>query len=154
MNPAQLLGSLKKDFFDLLLGRRGINVDAIVNPEKYAVCLSIDNVVADAKVTADGVENYEQKIANKEQLRPIIVVKHPSKERYAVLDGHHRYYAVKNSSKKEISAAVIGDYSRVMYYLTKNGYFQPSSQLTKNLRSPILQVHNNIKEFLENFAKQ
>jgi hypothetical protein len=154
MNPTQLLASIKRDFFDLLLGRRGINVDALVNPEKYAICLPIDNVIADAKVTADGVESYEKKIANKEQLKPIIVVKHPNKERYAVLDGHHRYYAVKNSYKKEINAAVVGDYSRVIYYLTKNGYFQPSLQITKNLRSPILEVHNNIKDFLEDFAKQ
>ena len=154
MNALQLLKSLIKDFLNLVKGKRGVNVDALVNPEKYAVCLSIDKVVADSKVTAEGVERYKQKIANKEKIKPILVVKHPSKERYAVLDGHHRYYGVKSLDKKEIEVAVIGDYSRVMYYLTKNGYFQPSSEITKNVRTPVLELHNNIQEFLEDFAKQ
>ncbi len=150
MNAVELLKSLMKDLLNLVKGKKGVNVEALVNPEKYAVCLSIDKVVADSKVSTDGIERYKQKIANKEKIKPVLVVKHPSKERYAVLDGHHLYYAAKSLDKKEIEVAVIGDYSQVMYYLTKNGYFQPSSEI----RTPILELHKNIKEFLEDFARQ
>jgi hypothetical protein len=70
-----------------------INIDVFSNPEKYLVRLPIEKIVADTKVSPETIELYKQKIRNGEKIAPIIVVKHPKFEVYAVLDGHHRYYA-------------------------------------------------------------
>jgi len=69
-----------------------INIDVFQNPEKYLVWVPIKEVVADTKVTRDGVDRYKKKIKNGEKIAPLIVVKHPKFHKYAVLDGHHRYY--------------------------------------------------------------
>jgi hypothetical protein len=37
---------------------------------------------------------YQKRIQNGEKIGPLIVVKHPNFDLYAVLDGHHRYYAL------------------------------------------------------------
>jgi len=72
---------------------REINIDVFANPEKYLVRLPIEKIVADTKVDPEAIEMYKQKIQNGEKIAPIIVVKHSKFEVYAVLDGHHRYYA-------------------------------------------------------------
>lgn len=154
MSRMGLLVSIKDDFSNFLTGRSEINVDVFVNPNKYAVCLPIEKVVADKKVSRQGVEVYKQKIAKKEQINPIIVVKHPKKDVYAVLDGHHRYYAILESGKNQISCALAGDYSSVIFYLTEHGYFQPNPEITEGFRQPAIKMHQNLKQFLTNFINE
>ena len=145
---------IKKDADNLLSNKGEVNVDVFLNPEKYAICLPINKIVADSKVSKEGVEDYKQKIKNKEKIKPIIVVKHPNKDKYAVLDGHHRYYAYLELGKKEVNCALAGSYSNVIFYLTQNGYFQPSIEITNELRRPVKKLHKNLKEFLNNFLEQ
>ena len=81
------------------------------------------------------------------------MVKHPKFEAYAVLDGHHRYYAYLELGKKEVDCALAGDFSSVIFYMTEHGFFQPNPEANKELRKPSLQLHENIQEFLHNFLK-
>ncbi len=147
------LFSVREDFSGWVKGKGEINADVFVNPNKYAVNLPIEKLVADSKVSRQGVEIYKRKIAEKEKISPIIVVKHPRKDLYAVLDGHHRYYAYLELGRKEIPCALAGDYSSVIFYLTEHGYFQPSREFTDGFRQPVISLHKNLKQFLANFIK-
>jgi hypothetical protein len=144
--------SVRDDLFSLLNGKSEINADVFLNPDKYAVCLPIGKIVADSKVTRQGIENYKQRILQNEKVGPIIVVKHPRKDLYAVLDGHHRYYAYLEFGRTEIDCALAGDYSSVIFYLTMHGYFQPSPQMTEGIRHPVIRLHQNLKQFLNHFV--
>ncbi len=73
---------------------RKINIDVFANPEKYLLRLPIEKIVADTKVDPEAIEMYKKKIQSGEKIAPLIVVKHPKFDVYAVLDGHHRYYAL------------------------------------------------------------
>lgn len=142
------------DIANLVWRKRGVHVEVFSNPRRYSVSLPLEKIVADSKVSREGVEIYKEKLKNNETIDPIIVVKHPHKSRYAVLDGHHRYYAFKELGKKEIDSAIAGDYSNVIYYLTKKGYFQPSNDFTKVMRRPVKQFHHNLKEFLAEYENR
>ena len=146
------LASTLHDAASRLTRKPTVNADVFVNPEKYAVCLPISKVVADSKVDRKGVESYKSKIENGEKIAPLIVVKHPQKDLYAVLDGHHRYYALAELGRKKVDCALAGDYSSVMFYLTENGYLQPALGVTKAIRAPAKELHKNLQEFLERFA--
>jgi hypothetical protein len=135
------------------LREREINIDVFANPEKYMVRLPIDKIIADSKVSREGVEKYKQKIKKGKKVAPIIVVKHPRFEAYAVLDGHHRYYAYLELGKKEVNCALAGDFSSVMFYLTEHGFFQPKKEIREEMRRPIPLFHENVDEFLHNFLK-
>jgi hypothetical protein len=151
MSKSNYSASIKDDFSGLFNGRTEINIDIFLHPEKYTVCLPVEKIVADHKVSRKGIEFYKQKIAANELVNAIIVVKHPKKDLYAVLDGHHRYYAYLESGRKQIDCALAGNYSSVIFYLTEHGYFQPSPQLTEGLRQPAIRLHKNLKQFLNNF---
>ncbi len=88
-----------------LIRRRGreLNIDVFSKTEKYLVRLSIEKIVADPKVSPEAIDLYKKKIEKGEKITPIIVVKHPKYDVYAVLDGHHRYYAYLELSKKEVN---------------------------------------------------
>jgi uncharacterized ParB-like nuclease family protein len=146
--------SIKKDILGLLKRKYVFNPDVFIDPDKYARPLSIVKIVADSKVSRDGVEFYKKKIANNEKINPIIVVKHPRIDLYAVLDGHHRYWACREMGKKTIDSALAGDYSSVNFYLTEYGFFQPSSETTEKLREPAKKMHENLKQFLDEFIKE
>ena len=128
-------------------------MDVLSNPEKYLVRLPIEKLVADTKVDPEAIEMYKKKIKNGEKIAPLIVVKHPKFEKYAVLDGHHRYYAFLELGKKEVDCALSGDFSSVIYTMTKHGYFQPGAEVRKGIYKQVFQVHENIQEFLDNFSK-
>ena len=157
------MGKNVRNFVDLLSFKvvrlirptRGqeINIDVFQNPEKYLVRVTIDEIVADTKVSREGVEGYKQKIKSGEKIAPVIVVKHPKFEKYAVLDGHHRCYAYLELGRKEVNCALAGDFSSVIYTMTKLGYFQPGAEVRKGIYRKIFQVHENIQEFLDNFSK-
>ena len=132
---------------------REINIDVFANPEKYLTCLPIDKLVADTKVSEEAIEMYKQKIQNGEKIPPIIVLKHPKFDVYAVVDGHHRYYACLEMGKKEVECALAGDFSSVLFYLTEHGFFQPNLETKGEMQKPVLKLHENIQEFLQNFLK-
>jgi uncharacterized ParB-like nuclease family protein len=145
--------SVKDDFSDWVKGKGEINPDVFIHPNKYTVNLPIEKLVADSKVSRQGIEIYKQKIADNQKINPIIVVKHPRKDLYAVLDGHHRYYAYLELGRNEVACALAGDYSSVIFYLTQHGYFQPSPEFTDGFRQPVIRLHENLKQFLANFIK-
>ncbi|MDR1991997.1 MAG: ParB N-terminal domain-containing protein [Nitrososphaerota archaeon] len=151
MTVSDFFDSIKADFSGWLKGQSEINVDVFIDPTKYEVMLPIEKLVADTKVTKQGIDIYKQKLCENQKLRPIIVVKHPRREIYAVLDGHHRYYAYLELGMKEVRCALAGDYSSVIFYLTEHGYFQPSPEFTEGLRQPAVKLHHDLKQFLTNF---
>jgi hypothetical protein len=149
-----LVNSLRLRVLQLLkLKKPEINIDIFANPEKYLIRLPIEKIIADTKVDPEFVEKYKQKIKNGEKVAPIIVVKHPKYEVYAVLDGHHRYYAYLELGKKIVNCALAGDFSSVFFFMTQHGYFQPKPEIRQELRTPIPFLHENVEEFLKNFLK-
>ncbi len=132
---------------------REFNVDVFSNPEKYLIRLSIDKIIADTKVSSEAIEFYKQKIKKGEKIAPLIVIKHPRFDVYAVLDGHHRYYAYLEMGKKRVNCALAENFSSVMFYLTEHGFFQPNLKTKGEMQKPILKLHENIQEFLQNFLK-
>jgi len=134
--------------------RPEFNPDVLVNPRKYARPIAIDKIIADTKVSRKGVGYYMKKIEANEPIDPIVVVKHPRLDLYAVLDGHHRYWACKELGKKTIDCALAEDYSSVIFYLTEHGYLQPSAETTEHLRLPAKKMHENLKQFLEDFLDE
>ena len=136
----------------LTRGGGEINVDVFSNPERYLVRLPIEKIVADSKVVREGVEGYKERIRRGEKIGLIIVVKHPKLELYAVLDGHHRYYALLELGEKEIDCALAADFSSVIFYMTQHGYFQPAADFRKGLHDQTHQFHE-VSEFLDSFSK-
>jgi len=132
---------------------RQVNVDVFRNPSKYLRRLPIGKVVADTRVYREGVERYKEKIAKGDSIPPIIVVKHPTKEVYAVLDGHHRYYAYVEAGREEIDCALAGNVSAVVFHMTEHGVFQPPSGLTEHIRVPAFEFNAKVKQFLSDFSK-
>jgi hypothetical protein len=55
--------------------------------------------------------------------------------------------------RKEINCALAGDFSSIIFYMTKHGYFQPNANLRKGIQKQTLHFHENIQEFLYNFSK-
>jgi hypothetical protein len=130
-----------------------INIDVFANPEKYLVRLPIEKLVADTKVDPEAIEMYKKKIQNGEKIGPLIVVKHPKFDVYAVLDGHHRYYALLELGKEKVDCALAGDFSSLMFYMTEHGYFQQKPQTKEENQKKIIHLHENVQDFLHNFLK-
>jgi len=124
-----------------------------MNPNKYAVQLPIEKIIADNKIHKQGVNRYKTIIKSGGTVKSIIVVKHPKKEYYAVLDGHHRYWAFKELKYKEISCAIIKDYIGLGFYITKEGGFQPDPKITKYIRIPVKQLTQFMNEFIKDPEK-
>ena len=135
----EIVGSLRLRVMRLLRRReREINIDVFANPEKYLIRLPIEKLVADTKVDPEAIEMYKKKITNGEKIAPLIVVKHSKFDVYAVLDGHHRYYAFLELGKKEVECALAGDFSSLMFYMTEHGYFQPKPETKEeNQKKPL-----------------
>ncbi len=133
--------------------KRQLNIDVFANPEKYSVIIPIEKIVADPKVSPEAVELYKTRIRKKEKLKPIIVVKHPDYPVYAVLNGHHRYYAYLELGKKKIPCAIAGDFSSVFFYMTEHGFFQPNPEAKEPVKETEMRFHENIQEFLTKFLK-
>lgn len=69
--------------------------------------ININQIVASPKVYRKGVEKFKEMIIRNEKIKPLVVIKHPEKDLYAVLDGHHRFYAFLESGITEIECSVI-----------------------------------------------
>ena len=124
-------------------------IKAYTNPEKYAVDLEIDKIIADKKVDIAGVQRYKDLIDSGVKTKSIVVVKHPKKEYYAVLDGHHRFCAYKQLGYSSIKSAVVEDFIGLGFYLTKEGRFQPDPKITKYIRIPLKRFNEFIVDFIE-----
>lgn len=126
-------------------------IDVLCNPEKYGERISIKKIVADRKVYRKGVERYKKMLKEGKGLGTIIVVKHPTKDLYAVLDGHHRFWAQKEMGCKIIKCAVIQDFFGMIFHLTKEGAFQPSPDFTRYIRVPLLKWGEKMLQYLNEF---
>jgi hypothetical protein len=123
--------------------------DLFLNPEKYAELIDIEKILADDKIYRKGVERYKKMIKSGKDPGTIVVVKHPEEELYAVLNGHHRYWAQKEMGVKEIKCAVVHDFIGPLFHLTKDGYLQPSPLYTQYIRVPFKKVRKYLEEFLK-----
>ena len=122
---------------------------AYTNPNKYAQYIITKQIVADIKVDLDGVNRLINQIESGKKLKAIVIVKHPKKEYYAVLDGHHRFWAQKILGYNKIKCAVIEDIFGIGFHLTKNGIFQPDPKITKYIRIPLKRIYSYISEFID-----
>jgi predicted ATPase len=123
-------------------------ISAYTNPEKYAVSIPIHCVMSDEKVD----EEYVRSIANVMRgdcFRPIVVIKHPSKDLYAVLDGHHRLAASRLKGAETIMAVIVDDYTGLGFELTRIGAFQPTPLFTRHVRLPIKRLTKYLQSFLK-----
>jgi len=111
--------------------------------------ISIKKIVADPKVLRKGVERYIEKIKNNEPIKPLIVFKHPVEDLYAVLDGHHRFYALAETGAQEVDCLVIRSPLSFLFNGTKSGWFQPSPKVTKYLRMPMKVLVKYMKKFMK-----
>jgi hypothetical protein len=122
---------------------------AYSNPNKYAEDLPSEKVLADLKVDIEGVNRIRNKIDSGEMIKAIVVVKHPKKDYYAVLDGHHRFWAQKTLGYATIKCAVIEDFFGLGFHMTKNGIFQPDPRFTRYVRIPLKRFYSYITEFIK-----
>ena len=132
---------------------RKLNLDVFVNPDKYKQKISVYKIVVDPKVSRRGIKRYKLMVSKGKSLGTIIVIKHPRKDVYAVVDGHHRFYAQLEYGFKEVDCAVVGNFSSFMFYLTKDGWFQPSKEVTEYLRIPALRFKKDLEKYLNKFLK-
>jgi hypothetical protein len=121
---------------------------AYTNPNKYAEYIDTKYIVADIKVDLDGIKRIINHIESGKKLKAIVIIKHPKKKYYAVLDGHHRFWAQKILGYKKIKCAVIEDMIGIGFHLTKNGVFQPDPKITKYIRIPLKRIYSYISEFI------
>jgi len=128
-------------------------IKAITNPDKYSINLPINKIIADNKVDKMWIQELTDQIRAGKPVKSIVVVKHPDKDYFAVLDGHHRYWAYKELDKKTIKCAVVNDFIGLGFYLTKEGIFQPNPKITKYIRIPIKRFNKYICEFVKNPEK-
>ena len=124
-----------------------------LNPDKHSEDIPVVKIVAAKKVYKEGVERYKRLIKKGGDIGTLIVVKHPKKELYAVLDGHHRFWAAKELGRKTIKCAVVVDYYGLTFHLTKKGFYQPAPDFTKRLRVPILRWGEEMVKYLEEFKE-
>ena len=122
---------------------------AYTNPNKYAQYIITKQIVADIKVDLDGVNRLINQIESGRELKAIVIVKHPKKDYYAVLDGHHRFWAQKALGYTTIKCAVVEDFFGLGFHMTKNGIFQPDPRFTRYVRIPLKRFYSYITEFIK-----
>ena len=126
---------------------------AYSNPDRYAEEIPLDKIVADLKVDVEGVNRIINMIESGEIIKTIVVVKHPKKNYYAVLDGHHRFWAQKALCYSNVKCAVVEDFFGLGFHMTKNGIFQPDPKFTKYVRIPLKRFYSYITEFIKDPEK-
>ncbi len=122
-------------------------IDVFFNPKKHKVSISVKTIIADKKVYREGVERYKNMLKLGSDIGTIVVVKHPEKDLYTVLDGHHRFWALKEMKFNEIKCAVIQDPFGILFGLTKDGYLQPTVELTQYFVVPLKKFEEQFNEF-------
>jgi len=128
-------------------------LDIIFNPEKHAVYIPSERIIADKKVYREGVDFYKRKLERGEDLGTLRVIKHPQMYLYAVLDGHHRYWAQRECGVKKIKCAPLEDSVGLLFFFTKEGLLQPLPLFTKYFRVPFKRMENYLNDFFNNPEK-
>jgi hypothetical protein len=118
------------------------------NPKKYAEKIDIKKVVSVPKVYRKGVEKYKKIILSGKAVRPIILLKHPTEDLYAVLDGHHRFYAYLELGFPTVESVVVKS-TKHLFDMTKRGLLQPTPRFTKFIRVPVLTFSRYVNEFIK-----
>jgi len=122
-------------------------INVFFNPDKHRVDIKVKKIIADKKVYPKGVERYKNMLKSGRDIGTIVVVKHPERDLYTVLDGHHRFWALKEMRFNEIKCAVIQDPFGLLFDLAKDGYLQPTVELTQHFVVPF-------KKFEEEFNRR
>jgi hypothetical protein len=117
------------------------------NPAKYSQKIDINKIVAAPKLHKKGVEKYKEIIQSGKSVRPLIVLKHPHQDLYAVLDGHHRFYAFLELGNTTVDAVVVRS-NKALFGLTKKGYLQPTPRMTKYIHIPLLVFTKYVNNFV------
>jgi len=118
-------------------------------PKDWERWIEIDKIIADAKVYSDGVKMYEEMMKRDEETGLIVLVKHPSKDLYAVLDGHHRFHAYLKLGVKEVPCIVLPAMIGFLFDITKEGVLQPTEEFTKYVRVPFKKIESFLIRFLD-----
>jgi hypothetical protein len=121
-------------------------IRAYTSPDEFAIEIPMCEIVSDENVD----DEYAHQLASHDvsAFTPIIVVKHPRKRLYAVLDGHHRFRASQLKGLDRIRAVVVDDYTGLGFDLTKRGFFQPSPEVTRYIRVPLKRFYKEMFKFL------
>jgi len=125
----------------------------LLHPEKHSQKIDIKKVVAASKLHKQGVERYKKNILDGKTIKPIVVLKHPHEELYAVLDGHHRFYALLELGNTAIDAVVLSSRTKFLFNKTKDGWLQPTPAMTKYIHVPVLVFARYINNFIRNPKK-
>jgi hypothetical protein len=124
-------------------------ITAYTYPKKHVREIEVGRIVADEKVHEEGVDRYVKSISKGGEVKPIILIKHPQKDEYAVLDGHHRFWAYKHAGAEKVKCVVVEDYVGLGFKLAKSGYFQPTPEFTKYVRTPAKRLQDYLTRFLK-----
>ena len=124
-------------------------LSAYFHPDRHAVEIPIYSIVTDDKVDEGYVSEMECRIEDLDRIRPIVVIKHPRENIYAVLDGHHRLQVHRRMGAETIRAAVVDDYIGLGFKLTAEGRFQPSARFTRQVRVPVKRFISQMETFLK-----
>ena len=125
----------------------------LMDPDKFCQPVPVEKIVADRKVYKRGVRRYKRIIGAGRDIRALIVVKHPTKDLYAVLDGHHRFWAQKELGGDIVDCAIIQDYHGLIFYLTKGGFLQPVPKFTQYIRVPLIKWGAGLLKYLKRFLE-
>jgi len=117
------------------------------NPRKYSEKIDVKKIVAIPKLQKKGVERYKEIILSGKPVRPIIVLKHPEQDLYAVLDGHHRFYAYLELGFPTVEAVVVKS-SKHLFDITKRGLLQPTPRMTKFIHIPVIIFSKYVNKFI------
>lgn len=127
--------------------------EKLVQPEKHKEKIDMRKIVAAPKTYKKGVEKYKEWILAGKTVRPIVVLKHPDEDVYAVLDGHHRFYAFLELGFQDVDAAVIRSRTKFLFNRTKDGWLQPTPRMTKFIRTPAIVLAKYVNSFVRNPRK-
>jgi hypothetical protein len=114
----------------------------------YREIINMENIVSDGKVYEEGVERKRKMLASGEDIGEIKLVRHPTENLYAVLDGHHSYEAHRRTGTKRLECSVIPDAIGPLFYLTKKGKLQPGPDFTKYVRVPFKEMQEYLTVFM------
>lgn len=126
--------------------------EKLIRPEKYTEKIDIKKIVAAPKLYKKGVEKYKEKILATEKIRPIVVLKHPHEDIYAVLDGHHRFFAFLELGFQSIEVAVMRS-NKFLFDRTKEGWLQPTPMMTKYIQIPKIVLAKYVNDFIRDPRK-